>query len=273
VSLIKSLSDRTLCISLQPGQFSCALREGRVFIAETAYQQTIDNPDGHWHPVLAACQAWLRQSERPSAGLPLSVTLSSRWCHLQSVPWSDAMLAEATAQRFLQTQFIALYDDAARDWVVNSDDAPYGQPRMACGIERELLDGLQEIATENAQPLRAVESVIPLAWRAIAAAKAAQGRAVAVIEPGRISFAGIHNKRLVAIQSQSFVRPWDSELPQAWRRWVLRSPELADISQVAVLNLSGVAASSELPQPFHHVLLPSYGLAPTYAFLTCNSGQ
>jgi hypothetical protein len=272
VSLIKRFSNQTLCIGLNPEQLSCVLRRGKVFAIDHAYLQTVSSPDGHWQPVLAACQAWLREADRASAGLPLRFTLSSRWCRMMSVPWSDALLSAPSAQRFLQTQFMSLYGDVARDWVVTCDDAPYGEPRMACAIERDLLEALQQAAAENMHPLHAIESVIPVAWRAIAA-KDGRSDAIAVIEPGRITLARVRKRRLVALQSQPFLTSWQQELPQAWQRWALRDPELTGITEVAVLNLTGETASATLPKPFHAVLLPSYGLASGYSFITCGNGS
>lgn len=269
MSLIDRFSNKALCVGLSPGQIVCVLRKGDNYLLDSAHQQTVVNPDASWQAALTALRGYFQQQERAPHRTPLMITLASRWSRMMIVPWSDALLTEQNAKRFLQGQFVALYGERARDWLVVSDSAPYGQPRLACGIDAELLDALQQIALENKLQCRAVESIIAIAWRAIVAALGSGTKACAVIESGRLTLATTRRGRIVAIQSQACGNAWHRELSQAWLRWTLRAPELADIGQIAVLNLTGESLPGELSASFKNLVLPAHALAPGCAFVTC----
>jgi hypothetical protein len=184
-----------------------------------------------------------------AARLPLHVSLSSRWCQMLVAPWSDALLSEPGAARFLEMQLAAVYGDAARGWTVNGDDAPYGQPRLVCGIATELLDALHALAAEHGTRCAAIE---PLA-STVCASLAARPGAIAIIEPGRITMTALAKGRISAVQSQPCSPAWHGELAQAWQRWTLRAPELAAIAEVAVIDLGGQPAglaAAQLPALF-----------------------
>jgi hypothetical protein len=279
VSLIKRLSGDALCVGLGVDHFYVALRRGKQFKAEHAHQQAVDNPELHWQPVLSEVQSWLRHAHLDCQGLPLRISLAGWWCPLQSVPWSDALLKPKSAQAFLHNQFVATYGEAARNWVLTSDAAPYGQPRVACAIEAELLTGLQALAPGRVQ---SVESVVSLGARALLA-KTGPRAACAIIEPGRFSLLHMDGLRIVAAQAQAWSGSWERELASSWMRWCLRQPELAEIKQVALLNLSGRgagagagtagSAATGLAAPFQAILMPDYGLPSGFAFLTCDNGS
>ncbi|MES2742566.1 MAG: hypothetical protein V4754_16705 [Pseudomonadota bacterium] len=229
----------TLCLHLAPTRLSWALRRRGRMLAEGAGQLVIDNADAGWPQALAALRAWLAQADRPGAGLPLALALASRWCHTMVAPWSDAMLTPAGASRFLGTQMAALYGEAARGWAVTSDDAPYGQPRLACGIDATLLHGLEAAARAHGHRWRAIEPVLSVAWRALAPERP---RAFAIVEAGRLLMGAAQGDRIVALHTQPCPAHWELELAPAWQRWSLRAPQLADIGQVRLLDLSDGAA-------------------------------
>jgi hypothetical protein len=254
VSLTDLFASRSLCVALAPGQLTAVVRRGRRVLPDSAARIALDDRDGHWQGALDALQGYLKQGGSGLAGLPLSVGLSSRWCQLAMLPWSDALLERAAAARFIEGQFGAMYGEAARSWAIACDDAPYGQPRLACAIERELLDGLNNIALEHGHPCAGIESALSLAWRAIAGARPA---AFAVVEPGRLVLAAAAKGRIVAVQAQSCRADWQAELPLAWQRWTLRAPELGDIAQVALVNLDERAPAADLPPRFRPAALPA----------------
>lgn len=273
MSLIDRFAPKTLCVGLAPGQLTCVIRKGKRFLPESAFRQDISNADSHWQPILNGLRNYLQQLDGNSGSMPIRFTLSSRWCRMMMVPWSDALLDKISAADFLQSQFLALYGDAAREWTFTTDDAPYGQTRLACGIERELLQSLQQLAIESKHWCQSVEPVISIAWRTIAHLLGQDTRAIAIVEPGQLSMASMARGRIAAVQSQACDDTWYGELANAWQRWILRMPELADIPQVAVLNLSAAASSDELPNPFKSLLLPTYGLESGYDFVTCSGSK
>jgi hypothetical protein len=183
---------------------------------------------------------------------PLAISLSSRWCHSVMAPWSDALLAEPAATRFLQMQLSAVYGDAARGWSIASDDAPYGQPRAVCGIDGELLDALR---SDLGKRCTAIEPIMGTASRMQTGMQA-----FAIVEPGKLTMATTVRGRIAAICAQPCGAAWQAELVRAWQRWTLRLPELDAIAAVAVIDLSCQAAGQPAGQP---ALPPLFQLAET----------
>jgi hypothetical protein len=258
VSLTDLLRKRTLCVALAPAQLTAVIRAGRRVLPDSALAMPV--ADGDWRSALAAFDALLRQAAPAAKGLPLSLALSSRWCRLAMLPWSDALLDDSGARRFMEAQFAAVFGEAARGWAIACDDAPYGEPRLACAVDRDFLDGLHSTALQHGHTIAGVESVLSIAWRALAPSRP---KAFALAEPGRLVLAAAAKGRIVALQAQSCHGALQDELPRAWQRWALRAPELADIALVALVSVDG-AAHAGMPDRFRPAALPS-PLAPAYA--------
>lgn len=250
-----------LHIHLGPQGLLAAVRQGGRIVEGSGLQLAYANPGGQWQAAIAALRGLLPQSE---AGIPLSISLSGRWCQMVLAPWSDALLAEPGASRFLHMQLSAVYGEAAGTWTISSDDAPYGQPRLACGVATGLLDALHALAAEHGTRCAAIE---PLASTACQSLPGKPG-AFTIIEQGRMTLAALTHGRITAILSQPCGAAWHAELPQAWQRWSLRAPELAAIDDIAVIDMSGQpsgAAAGQLPGRFRMEDSPFGNVAATAA--------
>ncbi|MDN2708180.1 hypothetical protein O0880_01950 [Janthinobacterium sp. SUN118] len=255
MSLIERVTRATVCLHLAPHGLHGVLRRAGRPLPDSAFQLPIENPDASWEVALAALNRWLEQDQ---AKLPLAVSLASRWCAMQVVPWSGALLAQASAQRFLHSQFGAVYGDGARAWRLAADDAPYGKPRLACGIDAALLQGVQDAAGAHGRRCLSIEPIVGPAWRSIASARPAGGKltAFALVEAGRLLLATSSGGRIAAIHSQPCAEAWGDELERAWRRWNLRAPQLDAIERVALIDLSGMP-QADVPARFEPVAVAS----------------
>ena len=253
MSLIERVSRATMCLHLAPHGLDGVLRRNGRPVADSAFHLPILNPDASWEVALASLRGWLEQHNEKK--LPLAVSLASRWCAMLMVPWSGALLDRSSAQRFLHSQFSAVYGEGARAWRLAADDAPYGKPRLACGIDAALLQGVQDAAAAHGRRCLSIEPIVGPAWRSIAGGKPA---AFALVEAGRLLLATTSGGRISALHSQSCGAAWGDELDRAWRRWNLRAPQLDAIEHVALLDLSGVP-QEDLPGRFQP--LPVAGAA------------
>ncbi|WFR79224.1 hypothetical protein P9875_26650 [Janthinobacterium rivuli] len=251
MSLIERLARATVCLHLAPHGLHGVLRRAGRPVADSAFHLPIANPDASREVALTALRGWLEQDGGKK--LPLAVSLASRWCAMLMVPWSGALLDAASAQRFLHSQFAAVYGDGARAWRLAADDAPYGKPRLACGIDAALLQGVQEAAAAHGRRCLSIEPIVGPAWRSIAGGKPA---AFALVEAGRLLLATTVAGRITALHSQSCDAAWGDELERAWRRWNLRAPQLDAIEQVALLDLSGVPQAN-VPERFVPIAVAS----------------
>lgn len=244
MSLIERISRATVCLHLAPHGLDGVLRRAGRPVADSAFHLPILNPDASWEVALAALRGWLEHDGGKK--LPLAVSLASRWCAMLMVPWSGALLERSSAQRFLHSQFAAVYGDGARAWRLAADDAPYGKPRLACGIDAALLQGVQDAAAAHGRRCLSIEPIVGPAWRSIAGGKPS---AFALVEAGRLLLATTGGGRITALHSQACGGAWGDELDRAWRRWNLRAPQLDAIEHVALLDLSGMP-QEDLPARF-----------------------
>lgn len=251
MSLIECLTRATVCLHLAPHGLDGVLRRAGRPLPGSAFHLSIANPDASWEVALAALRGWLEQDGGKK--LPLAVSLASRWCAMQVVPWSGALLDRASAQRFLHSQFSAVYGEGARAWRLAADDAPYGKPRLACGIDAALLQGVQDAAAAHGRRCLSIEPIAGPAWRSIAGGKPA---AFALVEAGRLLLATTSGGRITALHSQPCAAAWGDELDRAWRRWNLRAPQLDAIEQVALIDLSGVPQAN-VPERFMPIAVAS----------------
>ncbi len=255
-------SGKTLCVALAPDQITLAVRAGRRLLPDTAVSIPLNHPDGDWQGAVAALRSWLEAPGHAAAGLPIAVSVSNRWCQLMMLPWSDALLTQEEGRRFAQAQFAATFGDAAHGWRITWDDAPYGQMRLACAIDRDFDDALKAVAHDCGHRLIVVESALSIAGRAVGGHRPA---AFALQERGRVVLAQLEKGRIVGVQAQPCRGNWNGELSQAWQRWTLRSPELAYVKSVALVRLDDTPAHGPLGEVFDAIRLPSYTLAPGFA--------
>lgn len=260
MTLTEPLDGRALYIALAPELLTAVVRSGARVLAHSEVRITAD-AEGSWDSVLAALRTYLRQAGPTLRGLPIALCITTRWCRLSMLPWSEALRHEDSAARHAHAHFEAIYGDAARHWSIVRDDAPNGQRRLAFAVERELVSALQDIALENGNPRIALESALSVAARALGPA---QHAAMAVIEPGRLVLATLAQGRITAVESQDCRGPWHIELPKAWQRWRARMPAPDTVGEVAVVSLDQRTIGGELPPPFRAVALPE-ALAPAYA--------
>ena len=270
MSLINSAP--VLCIALAPQQVSFALRQGQRFVADSSWHQACDNPDGSWQNAIMLLRSGLQQAKAFANGTPVHISLATRWCPMLRLPWSDAMLAAESNQRFLHNQFIAMYGEAAREWQIAVDDAPYGRPRLACGLDRALLQALQELSADFSLQLAQVEPLLAQAWRSVVRVYGKHTAAFALIEADRISLAPSFGGHIVQVHSEYWQANlhWSQALKQIWLRFCLREPSMSELSRVAVLNVAGLTLRGDLSPPFQLMQMASPELAPSFAALICN---
>jgi hypothetical protein len=224
---------RTLNIGLAPECLSAVVRcEGRI-AAQSDFHFAAD-ADGGYDGALDCLRHYLNRAGSRLDGVPLSVTVSVRWCQLEMLPWSDALLYADGARRHCEAHFAAIYGEQARSWDYVCDDAPYGQPRLASAFDAGLVAGVRAIAQQCGHALVMVESALSYAGRSL---MAVPEQAIAVIEPHRLVLATLVHGRVEAVHAQACIGHWPDYLPDAWHAWRLRAAEPGEIAQLALVSL------------------------------------
>ncbi|SHH47276.1 hypothetical protein [Massilia sp. CF038] len=238
---------RTLSVALAPEMLSAVVRDGARVLACSEIRISPGSGDGHWSAGLAAFETWIRHAGRGLAGVPLAISVSTRWCQLTMLPWSDALLYQDSAQRYLQARFERLYGSAARNWELLCDDSARGQPRLACAVESGFALGLREVAQAHGHDNVRIESIVTATARTIVPAPCDR---FALQEPGRLVLVARRYGRVVGIESQSCPASWPAALPPAWQQWTERTPEAGEVAQVIVFAHDSTAVTMPV-RPWH----------------------
>jgi hypothetical protein len=151
------------------------------------------------------------------------------------LPWSEALRHDDGAERYRQAYFTALLGEAGRE--ILCEEAPYGQARLACAVERTFLDGLRGIARQHGHSCLRVESILTAAAHGIVPERY---QALAIIEPGQLVLATLAQGRIGSVQAQ----PGQAALPPGW---ALRAPQLGEVAQVALLSREASALPAGTP--------------------------
>ncbi len=245
-------TSRSLTIGLAPETLTAVVRCGGHLVAHS-HVSIAPDPDGGYDGALDSLRYYLGRAGSALDDVPLSVAVSVRWCQLEMLPWSDALLYDDGALRHCEAHFAAIYGDLARTWDFVCDDAPYGQPRLACAFEAGLVTGLRAIARQTGHALAKVESALSPA--AAQLADQAQ-QAIAVIEPNRLVLATLTQGRVDAVLAQACAGAWHAYLPDGWQAWTLRAPEPGDIAQLALIG-QGQAETGAVEAPTAGMPAPS----------------
>ncbi|HEU4775714.1 MAG TPA: hypothetical protein VFS95_02750 [Telluria sp.] len=246
MALKDGFESRTLDVALAPEMLSAVVREGGRVLACSDIRIE-GGGDGHWQAGLAAFAGWVRHAGVGVRAVPLTVSVSTRWCQLAMLPWSDALLYQDSARRYQEERFIHIYGSAARAWEVLCDDAPRGQPRLACALDAGFAHGLRDAALAHGHHNVRLESVVTASSRTIAAAPCDR---FAILEPGRLVLVARRYGRVVGVEAQSCSGNGPPALPPAWQQWTPRAPDVGEVAQVIVFAHDSTALTMPV-RPWH----------------------
>lgn len=93
-----------------------------------------------WQGAVDGLTAWLadRKPRRPST----TVVLSNRYLRFALVPWTEAASGHEEDTELALACFEPRYGDMT-GWTVRIDGGAYGQARIACAVETQLLDAIR----------------------------------------------------------------------------------------------------------------------------------
>lgn len=187
---------------------------------------------------------------RGGPGRRLTVLVAPPWLDEVVLPWSDALLREASAEPQARAELADRGHGWAPDAVLRIDHRPpLGQPRSALRVPAGLLASLQALAREIGARLASVQSLTAVAacWAARQPVAGAAG------VPGLVGVMGAAGLRLVgrdgtaALAGQALVDAvpagaaddLGASAARLWQRARLRFPALQAVVVLPVLALDG----------------------------------
>ena len=150
------------------------------------------------------------------------------------LPWSTNLSSENDWKAYAQHRFSEIFGPQAGDWDFRVSPSRRGAARLACGIERLLLDALRRKAAESGALLVSVRPALMDAFNAQRRAfRRAPGWLVAA-DQGRLTLALIVQGVWELVRVRNVGPAWRDELPAILRREELLAKRDAAVERVVL---------------------------------------
>jgi hypothetical protein len=167
----------------------------------------------NWRPALEA----LRQILPAHKGDTASVILADQFVRYALLPWSDTLKTHEQWLALARHRFCAIHGPLANEWEIKfAETAPAG-PRLACAVDRELVEELGAQFFPHGVRLASVQPYLVAAFNRVR--HMTGGSCWMVIEePGRLTLALFLRGVWVAIRSRRADEHWRRVLPEIIER-------------------------------------------------------
>lgn len=202
-----------ICAALSPTRVNTAVW-ARGWSNEPAERATLRCEDAgggpRWAPAIAALRGWL--ASRPARRAGLRVVLSNRFLRYAVLPWHEGLVTreerEAQASHLLRST----YGEAASQWHLKVAEAGYGEPALACAVDRGLVEALHGAAAEARLRLDAVQPLLMTAFNRFRH-DLGNDACLLVLEPDVLCCAVLRDGRWHTVQvSQIGAQGWNEAL-------------------------------------------------------------
>jgi len=167
-----------------------------------------------WRPAVEALPEILKSHKSREA----SVVLADQFVRYALLPWNEAVKSPAQWLALARHRFAALHGAAAAEWNVKvTDTAPRG-PRLACAVDKELVDALVAAFVTAGVKLVSVQPFLVAAFNRIRQMVGNASCWIVVEEPGRLTLALAQRGAWVAIRSRRSDERWRVALPEILER-------------------------------------------------------
>jgi hypothetical protein len=184
----------------------------RVMVSGTKAVELQASDD--WRGALAALPEILKSHKSREA----SVVLADQFVRYALLPWNQAVKNPEQWLALARHRFGALHGAVAAAWDVKvTETSPLGA-RLACAVDRELIEGLALSFVAAGVNLVSVQPFLVAAFNRIRQ-KVGNGSCwIVVEEPGRLTLALIQRGAWVAIRSRRSDEHWKNLLPEILER-------------------------------------------------------
>jgi hypothetical protein len=167
----------------------------------------------NWRPALEALAQVLAQHKGDTA----TVILADQFVRYALLPWSDTLKTHEQWLSLARHRFCAIHGPIANEWEIKfAETAPSG-PRLACAVDRELVEELGSRFFSAGVRLASVQPYLVAAFNRVR--HMTGGSCWMVIEePGRLTLALFLRGVWVAIRSRRADEHWRRVLPEIIER-------------------------------------------------------
>ena len=169
---------------------------------------------GDWRSALAALPEVLKSCRNQDA----AVVLADQFVRYALLPYNETLKTREQWLALATHRFNTLHGPRATEWQISvTETAPQG-PRLACAVDRALVNQLMEVFSKANMRLVSVQPFLVAAFNRIRKTVGNGSCWLVVEEPGRLTLALIQRGMWIAIRSRRVDSGWRNALPEILER-------------------------------------------------------
>jgi hypothetical protein len=193
-------------------QLRVGLAPDRIYIAGGKSVELGAN-DGSWNAPVEALAGALTGMKGEA-----SVVLADQFVRYTLLPWNETLKTPEQWAALAAHRFATLHGPRSAEWQVSvAETAPMG-PRLACAVDRALVERLMEVFAAANMRLVSMQPFLVAAFNRIRKSVGNGSCWIVVEEPGRLTLALIQRGVWVAIRGRRADRAWRNVLPEILER-------------------------------------------------------
>jgi hypothetical protein len=192
-------------------QLRIGLAPDRVYVSG---QKAIELPsnDGSWTAAVQALEGLKGMKGEAS------VVLADQFVRYTLLPWNETLKSAEQWNALASHRFTTLHGPKAGEWQINvAETAPMG-PRLACAVDRSMIQRLAEMFVKVNVRLASVQPFLVAAFNRIRKTVGNGSCWIVVEEPGRLTLSLIQRGQWVAIRTRRADKSWRNVLPEMLER-------------------------------------------------------
>jgi hypothetical protein len=193
--------------------------------------------DPLWLPAVEA--VGVKAADGAFALADVTLVLSSRFVRYVVVPWSDTLASREEELAFARHCFVRVYGDEARTWACKLSSARQRKPRLACAVERPLMDALNQRLGGLGRRYRSLQPHLMASFNRIRSHVRDQSAWLVVAEPGLLCLALLQDGSWQTVRTIAVESDWVSALPALLEREELLVDTETECSTVLVYAPDG----------------------------------
>ena len=178
--------------------------------------------------------------------IAVTVVLSNQFVRYALVPWQAGLADAQEDLSYTRHCFTKVYGKAALQWEVRLSHQAAGRPRLASGVDAELLEGLRSMFARPGIALRSIQPHLMAAFNDARNQLRRRSAWLALLEPGHLCLALLRDGHWSRVRSMRIDGTWRQEIPRILEREAFLVDDAAVPHDVYVEHLE--AGELVLPQ-------------------------
>lgn len=218
--MLLSLTDY-YCASIAPGSATLLhmQRGWRPAILQKSLASGVVKTGGFpWLSELGLLEGLLSEARR---GLPLSIIISNHYMRYRLIPAPPLSMSSVDVQALMQHCFRETYGDVVDGWHIHANPLPDGGDRVACAVDRALMEGLKAAAGKASLRLVSAQPYFMNGFNAVRRRINGTAACFVQVESGRMILGAMCDNNWLGLRAVTAPPQWQEELSAHIEREIL----------------------------------------------------